>query len=162
MKKFLVAMLLVVTSTTAAQAGLKVVGKGDAMRHVAFRIVDLVEETEGRDDLRIGIGEKGKGDLSASREVPQDLDRVVAQRGDPEPALLEVLNLALQLHELDLAERSPVGGTEEHEDEALRALERREASQRAGLVPGIEGGQHLPDLRADFHGIGSRGRRRLG
>jgi hypothetical protein len=32
MKKFLVAMLLVVTSTTAAQAGLKVVGKGDAMR----------------------------------------------------------------------------------------------------------------------------------
>jgi hypothetical protein len=32
MKKFLVAMLLVVTSTTAAQAGLRVVGKGDAMR----------------------------------------------------------------------------------------------------------------------------------
>ena len=32
MKKFLVTMLLVVTSATAAQAGLKVVGKGDAMR----------------------------------------------------------------------------------------------------------------------------------
>jgi hypothetical protein len=31
MKKFLVAMLLVVTSTTAAHAGLKVIGKGDSM-----------------------------------------------------------------------------------------------------------------------------------
>jgi hypothetical protein len=32
MKKFLVTMLLVATSATAAHAGLKVVGKGDAMR----------------------------------------------------------------------------------------------------------------------------------
>ena len=31
MKKFLVALLLLVTSATAAHAGLKVVGKGDAM-----------------------------------------------------------------------------------------------------------------------------------
>ena len=32
MKKFLVTLLLVVTSATAAHAGLKVIGKGDAMR----------------------------------------------------------------------------------------------------------------------------------
>src|SRR4051794_10340221 len=32
MKKFLVTMLLIATSATAAHAGLKVVGKGDAMR----------------------------------------------------------------------------------------------------------------------------------
>ena len=33
MKKLLVTMLLVATSATAAHAGLKVIGKGDAMRH---------------------------------------------------------------------------------------------------------------------------------
>jgi hypothetical protein len=114
---------------------------------VARRIVHVVEQTEAPDDRRVGIRQQRKRDLSTLREGPQDLDGVVAEAGDAEAPPAELLELALQLHELDLAVRSPVGGTQEDQDEAVRALEGVEVAEPALLIPRLEPRELLADRR---------------
>ena len=81
----------------------------------------LVQNAELADDRGFGVGKQGESDVHPLREMLERVRRVKADCGNPDPAALEVLPLALQLHELALAEWSPVCRAEEEEQEPVLA-----------------------------------------
>lgn len=84
---------------------------------------------EPSSDSRGNVTTAGGGECGERR------GRVVGDDGQPESALLKVRIPALQLHELRLAERSPVGGTAEDEHQAAGSHERRQVACGARLIP---------------------------
>src|ERR1035437_3166142 len=127
------------------------------------RLHRLVQNAEGADDLRFRIGEQWKGDMLPVGEVLQYLYRVITDSRQPEALLPYLIEVLFQLHELDLAERSPVRGTVEHQHGALgahdglqclgpaRLVQRREIRRRA-----TRGWPGLDVLPAKDHNSGQR------
>ncbi len=66
-------------------------------------------------DLGLGIRQQGSSNVLPLREIRQDLYRIIEDRDNPQPLLLELLDVLLQLDELRFAVRSPVRGpVEDH------------------------------------------------
>lgn len=90
------------------------------------------------------------------RETPQNGYAVIANGREAESGGVNPVRVPLQLDQLALAERSPVGGAIEDQQ---RALGSEHGSQRllfTGLISGRERGHRVPDGRA---GLVSRYRR---
>jgi hypothetical protein len=66
---------------------------------------------------------------------------------------VDLIKAALQLDELRLAIRSPVGRAEEHKDNALRSHQGLERADLPALVRETEPWNPAPDLRAQFLNI---------
>lgn len=64
----------------------------------------------------------------------QDFFRVIADRGQFDPLFLEARGCILQLDQLPFAEWSPVGGTEEEQNRAVRAFQSLEGLRAAKLI----------------------------
>jgi hypothetical protein len=75
----------------------------------------------------------------------QDFFRIIADGGQLEALLFESRDGALQLDQLPLAEGSPVGGTEEEKDGAVRPFEAIESLYPAKLVVNGKGRGFLAD-----------------
>lgn len=103
----------------------------------------FVQQAEGADDFRLGVGEQRDGDAAAPGEMAEDFDRIIAERGDGEALFREGLFLLFQLDQLGFAPGSPVGGAVEDEDEAVGALQGVEGLGAAVLVASGEGGDGL-------------------
>ena len=96
-------------------------------------------------DLGIRIGEHGKIYLAAIGERFQDRHAVIADRSEFDPLFLESCLGVLQLDQLPFAVGSPIRGTEEEENRAVRALQ---AFQRL-LPPELVGGGKFRRLLSD-------------
>jgi hypothetical protein len=83
-----------------------------------------IEHLEAANDFGVRVSQEGKLDFVPLGEVLEDSLAIVANRGQLKSLRFKSLFRVLQLHELRFAEGSPVGGTEEKEDSAVRALER--------------------------------------
>jgi hypothetical protein len=90
---------------------------------IALR-VRRVQQAEAADDGGVGVREEGERDVPTDGKVLEDRNGVIADRGDLEAATAECLDLVLQLDQLALAVRSPVGGPDEEQDQALWSRER--------------------------------------
>lgn len=131
---------------------------GNAVRRISLGILG-VQQAEAADDRRIGVREQRERDLPSFREVLEDRRGIVTQGRDPESALPERLDLALQLDELALAVQSSVRGAEEDQHEALRPAEALERVRPGVLVHCLEGGQRLTQGGAQLRRRRSRQQR---
>ena len=82
-----------------------------------------VENLVGANDPGIGIGEQGKIDFAAIREVFQYRFVIIADPGESDSLLFKPCFGVLQLNQLSFAVRSPIRGTEEEENRAVRCLQ---------------------------------------
>jgi hypothetical protein len=139
---FAVVFLEVLAANEAAGVDDEGTGPGDAVEGGAGGD-GFVEESEGADDFRLGVGKQGDGDVAAPGEMAEDFDGIIAERGDGEALFGEFGFLLFQLDQLGFAPRSPVGGAVEDEDEAVGSLEGIEGPGAAVLVGGGEGGDGL-------------------
>jgi hypothetical protein len=81
----------------------------------------------------------------------QDFLGVVADGRELDALLFESWECALQLDQLPFAEGSPVRGTEEKKNCAVRAFEGFEGLDAAELIAGGKVGGFLADVEADRH-----------
>jgi hypothetical protein len=81
----------------------------------------FVQDAKAPDDCGPCVGDQRKSDASRVGEFLERRRRIVADRNQPETLLPDLIVAALQLDELRLAVRSPIGGAEEHEHRSLRA-----------------------------------------
>ena len=105
----------------------------------ASRVQNLI----GPNRFGIRVGKQGKFNLAAVREIFQDLFAVVADRREFDPLLLESCFGALQLDQLPFAVGSPIGGTEEEENRAVRSFQTFERLFLAELVASRKCGRFL-------------------
>jgi hypothetical protein len=143
---FAVVFLEVLAANEAAGVDDEGTGPGDAVEGGAGGD-GFVEESEGADDFRLGVGKQGDGDVAAPGEMAEDFDGIIAERGDGEALFGEFGFLLFQLDQLGFAPRSPVGGAVEDEDEAVGSLEGIEGPGAAVLVGGGEGGEKFHHRR---------------
>ena len=95
------------------------------VRHSFGHAVRLrVKDMKAANHLGILIGKQRKLNFVPLREVLQYLWTVITDRRDLDALGLKSLFRILQLHELRFAEGSPIRGTEEEKNSAVRALER--------------------------------------
>lgn len=135
---FAVVFLEVLAANEAAGVYDEGAGPGDAVEGGSGGD-SFVQESEGADDFRLGVGKQRDGDAAAPGEMAEDFDGIIAERGDSEALFREFGLLLFQLDQLGLAPGSPVGGAVEDEDEAVGALEGVEGLGAAMLVAGGEG-----------------------
>lgn len=81
------------------------------------RVGGLIQNVEGVNDFRIGVGKKRIGDMPAIGEALEHTNRVITDCSNLFPDRRQIL---LQLHELDFTEGSPIRGTEKDQHGALR------------------------------------------
>jgi hypothetical protein len=103
---------------------------------------DGVQDAVTANRCRAGIGQKRKADRVALR--------VVADSRDTDSLLTELFETTLQLDELRAAERSPVGGAEEHQHCAAGTHDGLQVPHAAGLVSEIEVWDALSHLRSEL------------
>ena len=82
-----------------------------------------VQNLVGANDLGIRVGEQGEIDFAAVREVFQYGFTVIADRREFDSLLLEPCFGVLQLNQLPFTVGSPIRGTEEEENRAVRCLQ---------------------------------------
>jgi hypothetical protein len=87
------------------------------------------------------------------RETLERSDGVVANGCYTETVLPDRVQMLFQLDELDLAERSPIRGPEEHEHGPFRAHDRFESLVPALLVRRRKSGYRLTRLRSGFDAL---------
>jgi hypothetical protein len=85
-------------------------------------LVVSLKNVVGAYDLRIRIREQRIRNVLPVRETLEHANRVIADGGYTESLLPDRIQTLFQLDELDLAERSPIRGAEEHEHGALWAM----------------------------------------
>jgi hypothetical protein len=129
----------------------EIAGAGKAFLHAGGFVI---ENTVGLDDFRIGIGEHRIVDFVAVGEEFQDFFGVIADGGEFYALFFEPRIRALQLDQLPFAEGSPVGGTEEEKDGAVRASQSFESLDVAEFVARGKIGSLLADGEADGHRFG--------
>src|SRR6266567_269219 len=92
--------------------------EGYAECRVSFRD-GRIENAVPLDHRRSGIGQQRKRNAAAPGKIGERRDWIVTDGHNCEPFAFQLLETSLQLDELRLAVRSPVGGSEEHEDRAF-------------------------------------------
>jgi hypothetical protein len=127
-------------------------GRIRAVRPERF-LGDGVEDAVPPDRRGADVREQRIGDAVPFAEVGKRLLRVVADRGDADPAPAELLDASLQLDELRTAERSPVRGADEHEHRATRAHDRLQVPDASGVIGESEIGDALADLRTELRDV---------
>src|SRR5260370_26185986 len=85
-----------------------------------------VEDAEILDDLGLRVRKQRIGDALAFREISQNANGIVADRGNSQALLTKPFGILLQLHELRFAVRSPIRGPEEDHHGSLRSANRIE------------------------------------
>lgn len=123
--------------------------KGDAEEFVS-RIQLGVQDAVLADDLRADVGQQRIGDPLLLGKGNGDPRRIMADRGETQPASGQGVPGFLQLDQLRPAIGSPVGGSKEDEDESVRAHEGFQGSFPAGLIGQVE-------LRHRFAHLGTEG-----
>jgi len=109
----------------------------------------LVQEAEPLDDGGARVGNQRKSDLARLSELLQCFRGIVADGDEPKPLFADFGMTALQLDELRLAVRSPVGGPEEHEHQTLGTRRRGEAMRLTELICSSKRRKPVADLRTD-------------
>ena len=100
----------------------QVVKNGRVLAVRSERLVDDgVQDAVSLDSGGPNVREQRIGYALPCAEVSENIPRVVADDGQPQAALLELSDAALQLDELRATERSPVGRTDEDEHRAARS-----------------------------------------
>ena len=79
-----------------------------------------VEQVVASDDLGPFVGQHGKLDVTRIGERLDGLGRVIQDRHQPQSTAFDLVESALQLHELRLAVRSPIGRTAEYQHQTIR------------------------------------------
>jgi hypothetical protein len=110
------------------------------------RLCRFVENVVGAYDLRVRIREQRIRDVLPVRETLENADRVIADGRYTEPLLPDRVQMLFQLDELDLAERSPIRRTEEHQHGPFRAHDGFESLVPALLVRRGKSGYLLAHL----------------
>ena len=85
---------------------------GDRVRYSEERGLlrdSLVQDSERLDRSRIGVGQKRKDNPLPVTKMFQNCDRIVTNGCKPQTTLAKALTIFIQLDQLTLAERSPVG-----------------------------------------------------
>ena len=132
---------------------------------LAFSRGFLVEDAVGLDGLAVGVGEEGELNALLVGEGGQHFRVVVADGRDLESSRLNVLLVRLQLHQLLLAERSPVRRADEHQRHGAVLEQLAQRTLLAGLVREGEVRGLLADLDPGVFRrsvVGPAGRRRPG
>jgi len=83
-------------------------------------------------------------------KIGQNFDRVVGDHGHAEALRAKLIYVLLQLDELRLAVRSPIGRAKEHQHRAAGPHDRLQVAHAAGLVSEVEIRNLLPYLRAQL------------
>ena len=109
-----------------------------------------VQDAVALDGRRTDVGQQRKGDAVPFGEVGENRLRVVADSRDVDPLAAKLLKASLQLDELRAAERSPIGGAEEHQHRSARTNHRLQRLGAAVLIPETEIGNPLTDLRSEL------------
>ena len=117
------------------------------------RVHFLIQEAVGADGGRARVGQERNLDAVGAGEPREGRDRVVGDDGDAEPLVLEVPIAALQLDELRLAERSPVGRAAEHQHQPVRPHQRRQVPACTRLVDEREVRRNVADLGSERYGL---------
>ena len=81
-------------------------------------------------------------------KILQHRDRVIADRCQPQPLLPDRIQISLQLHELRLAERSPVGRAEKDKHRSFRAADGFQGLSPAFLILGRKIWHRVSNRRA--------------
>ena len=102
-----------------------------------------VENLIGPNRFGVGVGEQGKINLLAVREVFQYFFAVIADGREFDPLLLESCFGALQLNQLPFAVGSPIGGTEKEKNRAVRSFQSFQGLFLAELVASRKCGRLL-------------------
>jgi hypothetical protein len=110
---------------------------------------------EAANDFGVRVSQERELDFVPLGEVLEDSLTIVADRGQLKSLRFKSLFCVLQLHELRFAEGSPVGGTEEKQDSAVRALERLVGLFMAELIRQGKGRRLLRYLEADCSSSGA-------
>jgi hypothetical protein len=95
----------------------------------------FIEDVIGAYDLRVRIREQRIGDMLPIREALEGADGIITNGRYTESLLSDRDQTLFQLDELDLAERSPVGGAEEHEHGPFWTHDGFESLIPAVLIP---------------------------
>jgi hypothetical protein len=95
---------------------------------------DRVENAVAGDRFRADVREQREGDAALAAEGCENFRRIVADAGQPEALLSNLVDPCLQLDQLRLAVRSPVRGSDEDEHGALRPHDRLERPALAVLI----------------------------
>jgi hypothetical protein len=111
------------------------------------RLRFFIEDVVGSYDLRVRIREQRIGDMLPIRETLEGADGIITDGRYTESLLPDRVQTLFQLDELDLAEGSPIRGTEEHEHGPFRAHDGFESLLPALLVPGGKRGYLLAHVR---------------
>jgi len=133
------------------------------MRHPErsrLRILLLIQQVETPDDRRTRVGDQGEGDLPGLRKRLERAGRIVADGDKPKALRDDLFMTALQLAQLRLAVRSPIGGTKEHQHQAVGTARGVEGLALAELIDAVERGNGVADLRPDRRRIDPRRRLR--
>ena len=118
-----------------------------------------VQDPEGLDGGRPGVGQQREGDLLARGELCQRGHRVVTDRRDTESFRAQLAEPTLEVHQLRLAVGTPVRRAVEQQQGAFRPHDGRARPHLAVLVREAEVRDRLADLRAQLRDVDLRPRR---
>ena len=107
----------------------------------------LVDEAEPAHDVTALVGQERVRDAVDRGEIVQDPDRIVADREEGDPVRRRLRSDLLQLNQLRLAERSPLGAAVKDDKRLAPGASRVQVHRCAGLVRQADVGKGLPFFR---------------
>src|SRR5271170_8304186 len=108
----------------------------------------IVQNIKAANDLGIRVGQEWKIDLVPFSKVFQNRRVIVADGSHLDSTRFELLFRVLQLHELRFAKRSPIGGSEEKKNRAVRPPERLNGLLVSKLIARRETRRSRPNLQS--------------